>query len=133
MTLHEDGHPVPMADWGKDHWSVLAYVETCAVEQQTLDRRRLRINPKRHPLLAHISWDNRDYPTMLGRGATLGNHDDWDCIEDLEEAGLVNILSAVNTAVTMTELGTEIAHALRRHKLAGHNFAEFSWNPSKSS
>lgn len=33
--------------FGKDHWSLLAYVETCCVDGQdgigTLDRRRLRV------------------------------------------------------------------------------------------
>lgn len=41
--------------FGKDHWSLLAYVETCCVDGQdgigTLDRRRLRCNENNHPLL----------------------------------------------------------------------------------
>jgi len=44
---------VPMNEWSKDHFSLLAYVETCCVDGQgILDHDRMRTNIPRHPGMA---------------------------------------------------------------------------------
>ena len=110
--------------WGKDHWSLLAYVETaCVDEQGKLDRRRMRCNENRHPLMTNMRW-NPDYCTRLKEGKIEG-HDDWDCLEDLEVAGFIEIISLINGFVRMTELGMRVATQIRSHKVGGGHFATF--------
>ncbi len=115
--------------WGKDHWSTFAYVETCVVDRGgAIDRQRMRTHPGRHPLLAHM--DGSAYPTRLRDGALLSDHDDWDCLSDLEEAGLLeNIGSDTNHLIILTDEGRRVAAALRAHKAAGGTFASFAPPP----
>lgn len=138
-------HPmITPADFGKDHWSLLAYVETCCVNGNggigTLDGRRMRCHTERHPLLCegNLNW-KPSYGTRLSRywpnGTTpdptrlLEHHDDYDCLDDLVHAGLVTIHSLVNRLVTMTPVGLHVSAALRAHKANGHPFATFQWTP----
>lgn len=134
---------VPMADWGKDHYSLLAYVETLCVEGRagvgTLDWARCRVNEKNYPLLKRTSspW-KPEYGTRLsgffGNGAgdrtdpkrRLGQHDDVNCLDDLADEGLVEILSLMNGFVKITNKGREIAGRLRAHKSKGGYFADFN-------
>jgi hypothetical protein len=135
---------VPITDWGKDHFSLLGYVECrCVDNKGELDRRHLRCNIGTHPILAGsvyrdpglMKW-NPEYGTrlkgyFLKNGKTdpskrLGSHDDWDCFDDLETAGLIEIISVVNGFVRMTPFGTEVATKLRKHKAKGGMFATFS-------
>lgn len=132
---------VPVPRFGKDHWSLLAYVETRCVDSATntgqLDPKRMRCNPKRHPMMAvstgfsprnwQPSYGTRLHATRTGRVPQLKTHDDWDCLDDLEAAGLVEVLSLVNGIVRMTPDGLTVAHALRTHKVDGGVFATFRW------
>ena len=132
---------VPVERFGKDHWSLLAYVETRCVDSATntgqLDPLRVRCNPKRHPLMAvsrgfeprrwEPSYGSRLRATRTGRVPQLKTHDDWDCLDDLETAGLVEVLSLVNGFVRMTPSGLKVAAALRAHKAEGGVFATFRW------
>lgn len=143
-VTHQILPTIEPSDFGKDHWSLLAYVETCCVDGNggigTLDGRRLRCHTERHPLLSqsHASW-KPSYGTRLSRywpnGKTpdptrlLEHHDDFDCLDDLAQAGLLTIHSLVNGFVTMTELGQRVAGALRAHKATGQPFATFQWDP----
>lgn len=133
--------PTPTERWGKDHWSLLGYVETLCVDGRQveglgrvgeIDRRRVRCNPDTHPLLlppdpfgSGPHWKDA-YCTRVKDG-TIAGHDDWDCLDDLESAGLIEIMSLINGYVVMTAEGTRVAAALRKHKSAGGRFADFSY------
>jgi len=124
---------VPIEKFGKDHWSVFAYIETCCVDRTAIDQRRLRCDNDRHPEFAHLR-DGEKYPTRLkgyfdhkeDPDYIVHNHDDWDCLHDLEEAGL---LSSIGTAMKpqylLTVKGTIVAGRLRAHKAHRGHFANF--------
>lgn len=134
--------------FGKDHWSLLAYVETCCVDGRdgigTLDRRRLRCNENNHPLYkgtySPTGWqpsystrlagffdfaDRSDTTKAVAAGLQILGHDDWDCLDDLRSAGYVDILSLANSCVRMTPQGIKVAAMLRKHKATGGMFAGF--------
>ncbi len=131
-----------MDRWGKDHWSTLAYVEICTVDHQRapgigeITRERMRANPCTHPMLAHSrEWDPKCGTRLKGFKSheetpdlCLAHHDDWDCLDDMEAAGLVEMYSTVNGYVQITNLGRRLAHQLREHKANGGTFASFEPN-----
>ncbi len=111
--------------FGKDHWSTFAYVETCCVENHgELENIRLRINNSRHPV--GRGWDPK-YGTRVKNGSIPDpDHDDLDCLDDLEDAGLIEqIGTMINPTIRLTERGFAIAGSLRRHKANGGQFATF--------
>ena len=56
----------------------------------------------------------------------LGNHDDLDCLDDLEEAGLIkNLGTGLNPAFKLTKFGAMVMAKLNWHKQNGGNFYEF--------
>ena len=118
-----------ISKWGKDHWSMLAYLEIRAVEHEgVIDRKHMRTNPESHPHLIWIKelWDDK-YSTRLKAGATMRGHDDWDCMDDLEEAGFIrNVGTGFHRAVSFTKQGISLAHKLRVHKANGGTFATFN-------
>lgn len=129
-------------EWGKDHWSLLAYIEyRCVNHKCVLNKDHLRI---KNPIVANSG----DYPlprptwkpewgTRL-RGYFLPNgekdltkmdpdHDDLDCIEDMEREKLVeNIGTGFNPACKLTKKGQKFAAALNAHKQEGSSFSQFS-------
>lgn len=137
---------VPISEWGKDHFSLVAYIETLCVDSSKkgvgeIDKRRMRANPKRHSFHAVNAvvcgpW-NPDHGTRLaGYWDTLGRriparmlpqHDDWDALDDLEKAGLVEIISEANGFVRLTEKGMKIAAEVRAYKAKGGMFSGFRW------
>lgn len=133
---------IPMDRWGKDHWSTLAYVEICTVDHQRapgigeVTRERMRANPCTHPMLAHLrEWNPKCGTRLKGFKSheetpdlCLAHHDDWDCLDDMEAAGLVEMYSTVNGYVQITNLGRHLAHQLREHKANGGTFASFEPN-----
>jgi len=124
---------IDISKWGKDHWSLLAYVETCCVERMGLDYNRMRCNENKHPLLrgaacCNIKWESI-YSTRSKEGLIEG-HDDWDCLEDLDNDGFIKILntpSILITVVEMTTKGTEAVHQIRKHKADGGTFTTFEY------
>lgn len=102
--------PVPIGLFGKDHWSTFAYVETRAVDHKgLLSHDHLRCHAGRHPVMMaakrrllavdNTMFDSR-YPTRLKSSPTPGDdgrfgvtelpdHDDYDCLDDLITAGLL--------------------------------------------
>lgn len=114
--------------FGKDHWSLLAYVECCAVDNKgVLDNRRMRCDIDRHPGLAH-SGSGKKYPTILVGGAELPNHDDWDCLDDLGDARFVGVGgTGIAPVVRFTDLGYKVAAALRQHMAQGNHSRDFRW------
>ena len=116
-----------LANFGKDHWSTFAYIETRIVDHGGIPHRpHMRCHGDRHPLLVLPGQDGREHPTRLRDGTALTHHDDWDCIDDLEREGLLfNIGSSINPCYRLTDEGSKVAARLRAHKGAGGNFAGF--------
>lgn len=127
---------VKMEDWGKDHWSTLAYIECRCVDRKgILDYKHIRCNDVDHPELPPEKiymlgeWHDK-YSTRIKDGKQIRGHDDWDCVEDLQAAGLIEIVSMADFQIKMTELGWKITNLLRKHKAAGGIFSNFSANVS---
>jgi hypothetical protein len=136
--------PVPIKKWGKDHYSLLALIETLCVDLKGVvsdkHRRSFRTNIKRHPAYGYFplganghKW-NPEYGSRL-KGffekqdpkLRLNQHDDWDCVEDFENAGVLeNKGSGMNPLFVLTPLGRALAAELRAHKQGGGNFAGFT-------
>ncbi len=131
-----------LKDFGKDHWNMLLYIETRAVDYGgRLDRQHMRIKQDelkggRNPL----GW-KPEYGTRLSgyfsgkffdrfdKTRLLPDHDDMDCLDDFERLGLIKqVGSALNPAIKMTEEGNRIAFLLRVHKQNGGQCADFTIN-----
>lgn len=130
--------------FSKDHWSCFAFVETLCVEHQGVvrdtDRIKLRTNARKHPgfgiypLGSYSPW-KKEWGTRLkgffeadasNSKFRLNQHDDWDCIEDFEVAGLlVNRGTGINPKFELTKRGQAIAAELREHKAKGGHFYQF--------
>ena len=87
---------IALADFGKDHWSAFAYLETVCVDYGGVPEiKRMRTHYERHPGLVdylHFSHSKgKDYPTRIKGGREVHDHDDWDCVDDLNREGLVKI------------------------------------------
>lgn len=126
--------------WGKDHWSLLAFIEHLCVEYKgCLDdkrRRNMRCNTKRHPAhgcfpMGEVPWQS-SYGTRLkgffeNKALQMPEHDDWDCADDFEAAGLLkNNGSGINPVWKLTTKGLEMSARLRAHKANGGNFSSFT-------
>jgi hypothetical protein len=113
---------VPIEQWGRDHWSTLLYVESVCVDHDGIPNRdRMRVDLERHPFYggrAHWIQDRKaKYPTRLKGGVEKHDHDDWDCVEDMVEAGVVDwIGTGANPQFALTEKGYKLAAALRQHR-----------------
>jgi len=140
MTTAPTTERVTPEKFGKDHWSLLAYVETLVVDNQPIDRRRMRCNPTTHPLLTapyqHKRWEPQWGTRLKGyfdahdkAAHQLPEHDDWDCLEDLDAAGLVEFQTLTSGIVRLTPEGRRVANELREHKQNGGNFASFTPTP----
>lgn len=100
-----DQQPVPMERWGKDHWTTLLYLENVAVDHRgriepvkmRTSRRNWRLAGKMHGranIMGKDEYPTRLKPTGAERGDfvavdLLGGHDDWECMTDLRDAGLL--------------------------------------------
>lgn len=128
---------IPIEKWGKDHWSLLGFIDYLCVDYKgCLDdrhRRNMRCNEKRHPGCGAISTEWKpSYGTRLkgffdDLAQQLPKHDDWDCSEDFEAAGLLeNNGSGINPVWKLTQKGLEMAARLRAHKANGGIFSSFT-------
>lgn len=120
----------PIERFGKDHWSLLAYIETCCVDHAgRIDYRRIRVNPNTHPMLAIGQFSPRKweptYSTILNDSTLIYGHDDVDCLDDLEKAGMITIDSVVNGLVALSPLGIQISAMLRKWKIEGKQYRDF--------
>lgn len=119
---------IPIARWGRDHWSSLAYVETCLVDGSgEPDPHRMRTDLRLHPLMGHsLSPRGTEYPTRLCDGGVAHDHDDWSCLDDAEAEGLLtNVGTGIHRRYRLTPRGQEVVLALRAHKASGGSFATF--------
>ena len=131
-TISENEH-IRMEKWGSDHWKLLAYVENRVVDYKgKLDHLNMRCNADRHPLLFHRIineynlWKEDTYGTRLRDGSVVGFHDDWDCLDDLEYEGLIEIISLVNGLVKMKMKGYKIVSSLREYISSGNMYKDFT-------
>jgi hypothetical protein len=129
MVVAEEKN-VEVAQFGKDHWSLLAYVEDTCVNGKdgfgTLAKSRHAAN--KGPLGGwRESWGTRLHGFFAERkpDLQLGFHDDWDCLKDLEAAGFIEVISEANGFVKMTDAGNATCAALRTFKSQGGQFANF--------
>jgi len=132
---------VPMEKWGKDHWSLLAFIETLCVDHKGAvsdkHRRNFRTNSKTHPAYGYWPMGERKWNPAHGSRLKgyfdkndpklrLSQHDDWDCVEDFEAAGVLeNQGSGMNPVFVLTPLGQTLTSQLRIHKQDGGHFATF--------
>lgn len=128
----EKAKVVPMSEWGKDHFSTLAYLECRAVDYGgDIGREQMRCDPDIHPQFGHRGTPHdKKYPTILKGGKELYGHDDWSCMEDIEAAGLIkNEGTGFAPIVVFTKKGFALAAKLRRFKAGGGSFSTF--DPTK--
>lgn len=138
----------PVQKFGKDHWSTFAYAETCCFDGAAglglLALQKMRCNGDKRPFMGSVIRWAPKYGTRLAgyfefaeraeparaeaAGLQLSAHDDWDCLDDLEAAGFLEILNQTHGAVRMTALGSHVAAALRKHKTEGGMMANFTWS-----
>jgi hypothetical protein len=107
--------------FGKDHWSLLAYLNTIDFNDigvSEIDFKRLRVKQR-------DGWKPH-YGTILKGGEIALDHDDIDCLDDLEKAGYIVIFSLTNGYFTLTHRGFEVATSLKEYKSKGGRFADFS-------
>lgn len=103
---------IPIQDFGIDHWSTFAYIETCCVDYQG------RVEP------ARMRSDGDKYPTRLRGFEARTGHNDWDCANDLEAAGL---LEQIRTDVyKLTPKGWEMISKLRQYRAEHNTFKGFN-------
>lgn len=119
---------IHIQNFGKDHWSTFAYLETLSVDHEGMiipDVRKMRTNHHTHPSVSN-PIDGSKYPTVLRDGTILQGHDDWNCVDDLIENGLLNdIGTGTNGIFRLTVKGKDVANLLREHKSKGGKFKDF--------
>lgn len=119
---------IPLEQWGRDHWSTFAYIDTRCVDFKGIpDPRRMRCDPDLHPHLAHAGSSGPKYPTRLRGGVERHGHDDWSCLDDAEAEGLLeNIGTGLHRQYKLTHRGRALVHLLRAHKHQGGGFDTFA-------
>lgn len=136
-----DKQPVPEERWGKDHWTTLLYLETCAVDlrgrvehaKMRTSRRNWRLAGVVHGVANVMERDK--YPTRLvpvqaeraqyDSVHLTGGHDDWECLQDLADAGLLEFevdedhpSFPLPVTVTFTAAGQKAAAEARQRRAA---------------
>lgn len=121
--------PIPMEQWGQDHWGTLAYIETRIVDHGGVpDPCHMRCDRRLHPALAHDGSRGKPTGTRLSNGSIRGRHDDWNCLDDAAAAGLLLFVGdPIRAIYRFTDRGWKFASALRRHKAEGGSFATFDY------
>ena len=137
------GH-VDMSRWSSDHWMLLRYLADRAGKAPkggpaTIEYARLRINRQNHlvQFLAISEWglgekqwsrpdstrlDAHDEAMLTGDPDKIEEamsqvpyHDDFDCIEEMEDEGLLEIISTARGEFTLTSSGARIATLIEAH------------------
>lgn len=133
----------PISIWGKDHWSLLGYLFSIAANNQdTIDYNKTRVNNlKRVPIgRTHFSKWEETYGTRLkgfwytdSENKTQNNykfmdkdHDDVDCLHDMEAEGVIVLGTYVSGFFKLTDKGMKLGLELMAFKNAGGQFASFS-------
>lgn len=126
--------------FGKDHWSTLAFLETQIVDRTLpIDLRRMRVNDSKRgfsngnmnifPSDKSIHKWIDEWSTELKDGSLSSGHDDIDVVDDLEKFGYLNNNGThINIIPKLTEKGLKVCNAIRKHKGEGGSFATFDLN-----
>ena len=131
-----DGVPIYTPEhWSKDHATLLLYVETRHLDHHgEILPDNLRTNRERHPHEwgirrdANTSTWRPEYATRITDGTRPSTeHDDWDCLDDMEEMELLIYSPAPSLLVALSEYGIEVAGELRKFKGRGNPLSEFDW------
>lgn len=113
--------PIPMEQFGRDHWSALLYAETCVVDGNgRVDHMKMRDKDRR----------GGPYPTRI-KGGEVADHDDYDCLRDLALAGLMDVDfgSHGGAIVAFTDYGWQVVAALRKHRATAPNHSSEGFAP----
>lgn len=129
---------ITIEQFGKDHWSLLLYIETRIHDYKgVLDIRHMRIkNPPMKP--SYLQWKLRYGTRLFGYWnedkttnslLQLHNHDDYNCLDDLGAEDLIkNIGTGLIPVCEITKEGTKILSQLLLHKQNGENYSDFMPN-----
>jgi len=114
--MRQHNEIIDISRWGKDHWSTLLYVESRVVDQGGSIKDD------------HLRKDGNEYPTRLAGGAALVGHNDYDCLEDLEAARVIEHTggTGLHPIYSLTDEGWRVAGLVRRWKAEGKGIAKFS-------
>jgi hypothetical protein len=124
-TRKHDGKPVPPELWGKDHLTTLLYVETVCTDRGGIAEAARMRQWSGRVLRGDVSharpcFSDKDYPTRLRNGDELTEHDDWDCVEDMVQAGLILWGgTGILPVLKLTDKGWALAGVLRRYIAEG--------------
>jgi hypothetical protein len=108
--------------FGRDHWSMFAYIECrCVDNQGILNKRHLRLEGRTYPTRLFGYFKDKTNPVL-----SINNHSDLDCADDLEDVGLIeNDGTRFNRVYSLTKYGHKVVAQLRKHKASGGCFANF--------
>ena len=128
---------IPIEEFGRDHWSTLAYIASCFYGRSgEIAFEKMRTNPQLHPQFAtrhHSSW-NPEWSTRLKDNNIELDHDDWHCVDDLIEADLIKWKgTGLYPKLCLTEKGNKTAFNLVFHKFKQKPFSEFDFNKNELS
>lgn len=144
--IYDADHMVRAEFWSKDHWSVLAYVETvcvaCGGFEVGLDGRmrtntqnhRVMLKQKPYPLrpgqkIPSVIMDAK-HGTHLNNGQIIEDHDDWACIQDLIPLGVftVSVTHAllIGETLKLSKKGQALVADICRHKAQGGQFSTYT-------
>lgn len=109
----------PVAMWGREHWQTFYLIELAVVTNSGRpDYNRIRCNNAKNPHRRSPGAPfQQDYPpsTTLMNGTVLDGYDDWDCIEDMIHAGLLEWNgTGASPMFALTCAGWKIASQLRQ-------------------
>lgn len=129
---------IKIKQFGKDHWSLLAYVEYRAINRAgVLSIEHLRTkNPALQQNRTATNLWKPEYGSKLygyfnedGRvneKLRILDHDDHNCLDDLEESKLIKSFgSGLHPAYKLTKEGARVCGLLVLHKQEGKNYASF--------
>ncbi len=140
------GH-VDMARWGVDHWTLLRHLtrrfgDVQPGEAATVDYRTIRINPDNHRIQALSSdstkiggaWSGEDGTRLAGHAdgtpdLRIGYHDDVDCLEEMEDEGLLELVSTFRGQFSLTPCGVMLGRRLDDHLQGGGSLQDFHADP----
>lgn len=126
-----------LKDFGHHHWALLHHINLMSKDNEMviLNNKEMRCNPERHPEKAnHRVWnhtwgtqlcDYRDSDGNLDVNRRLDFHDDWDCLMDLCQEGMIQFVKISENKVKMTQLGITVAENILKHKFMGGKFFNF--------
>lgn len=111
----------------------------------------MRCNPETHPLLAlsqHLSWTpqystrlrgyfefepRKDVEQAFSANVQVRGHDDWDCLNDLEAAGYLEVVKLTEGLVKIEPKGCELVGAIRTWLALGNPMNTFQFEVEPAS